>query len=257
VTTLLLPFHQDELLGDRNIVLPEGHRHVVVSPTLPDAARWERLAALYDAAADEVATSLAGGSPTTVVSGDCLALLATLAGTQRAGLEPSLVWLDAHGDLHTTASSTSGYLGGMALRMAVGGDRALLTTPLRIRPVPESRAVLVDARDLDPAEVDYLSTAEVRRASVDALDAEALPDGPVILHIDLDVIDEREIPGLRFPVPRGPTAQRVLAALERLLTTGRVAVLDVACPWHDPVDEEQVTTRADLLGRVLGLRPEG
>ena len=56
------------------------------------------------------------------VTGDCLATLGTLVGLQRAGLDPSLVWFDAHGDVHTLKSSTSGYLGGMALRMAMGGD---------------------------------------------------------------------------------------------------------------------------------------
>jgi arginase family enzyme len=257
VPTLLLPFHQDELLGDRSIVIPEGRPHSVVSPRLPQAAQWERLASLYEIVADEVAASLAAGKHATVVTGDCLAALATLAGTQRAGRDPSLVWFDAHGDVHTLASSTSGYLGGMALRMAVGGDPDLLATPLGIRPLPESRAVLVDARDLDPAEVDYVSTAPIRRTTVDAVDADALPDGPVMVHIDLDVIEAGEIPGLRFPATGGPTSEMVLAALERLLTTGRVTVLDVACPWLDPTDEAQVTSRADLLARVLSLRPEG
>jgi arginase len=80
--------------------------------------------------------------------------------------------------------------------------------------VPESRAVLVDARDLDPAEVDDLERSAVGHLQVDQVTSADLPDGPVILHIDLDVIDAGELPGFRFPAPNGPTNDSVLAAIE-------------------------------------------
>jgi arginase len=40
-----------------------------------------------------------------------------------AGLEPAttgIVWLDAHPDFHTPATTKSGFLDGMALSMALG-----------------------------------------------------------------------------------------------------------------------------------------
>ena len=43
--------------------------------------------------------------------------LGTIAGLQRAGSDPGIVWLDAHGDVQTPETSTSGYLAGMALRL--------------------------------------------------------------------------------------------------------------------------------------------
>lgn len=252
VTTLLIPFHQDEPVSRRSIVVP-GPVSVVV-PHLTSADQWERLSELYDALAQAVARSLRADPPTTVVSGDCLSMLGTLAGAQRAGLDPAVVWFDAHGDLHTIGTSTSGYLGGMALRMALGGDAPLLTGPLGLRPVREDRAVLVDARDLDHAEVEHLEVSDITHTQVDAIGPADLPDGPVIVHIDLDVIDPNEVPGLRFPAPGGPTASTVLAALRRLLDSGRVAVLDIACPWFDPVDPHQEQRRSELLASVLALR---
>ena len=151
-----------------------------------------------------MAAGLRGGGLRAVVVGDCLASLGTLAGLQRAGHDPSIVWFDAHGDIHTIASSTSQYLGGMPLRMMIGGDPDRLTGPLGIRTLAEDRAVLVDARDLDPGEVEFLATSRVRRSSVDELTAADLPPGPVLVHIDLDVIDAAEVPGMRFPVGRRP-----------------------------------------------------
>lgn len=253
MATLLLPFHADERISEGSIVVPAEAAGAVVDPRLPGADRWQRLATLYDTLAGEVAQTVATGEPVTVLSGDCLALLGTLAGLQRAGLDPSVVWFDAHGDLHTMASSTSGYLGGMALRMALGGDSTLLAGPLGVRPLPESAAVLVDARDLDPAELEYLATSGVARAQVDTISADDMPDGPVILHVDLDVIDPSELPGLRFPAPGGPTSGSVLAALTRLLHSGNVAALDVACTWHDPTDDQQGQRRQAILTRITNL----
>ena len=64
--------------------------------------------------------------------------------------------------------------------------------------------LLAGARDLDPPEVTYLASAPVRRAEVGDLDAARVPDGPLYVHVDLDVIDSGDLPGLRYPAPGGP-----------------------------------------------------
>jgi arginase len=84
------------------------------------------------------------------------------------------------------------------------------------------------------------------------LDVASLPDGPLIVHVDLDVTDPGELPGLLFPVPGGPPASQVVAAVHRILATGRVTVLDIACPWH-PASQDQVQqARAGLLHQLVG-----
>jgi arginase len=249
----VLPFHHDDLLDDDAIALARDRAGSVVEPDLPDADRWQRLTALYDRFADRLATTLADAGSATVVNGDCLAMLATLTGAQRAGLDPGTVWFDAHGDVHTLASSTSGYLGGMALRMALGGDADRLVSPLGLRPLAEDRAVLVGVRDLDPPEADYLAGARVGRRSVDEVDAADLPEGPLVVHVDMDVLDPDALPDLRFPVPGGSSADAVLAAVRRLLDSGRVCVLDLACTWSDSTDRASRRVHRDLLARLLEL----
>lgn len=244
------PFHQDERLGADTIPVDAFHT-TVVAPALPEGDQWQRLLVLYDAMAEAVTASVREDGLTTVVTGDCLALLGTLAGAQRAGQDPSLVWFDAHGDVHTLASSASGYLGGLSLRMALGGDADRLGDPLGLRPVPEDRAFLVGARDLDPPEAAFLEASRVHRSTVEDLRPDHLPDGPVIVHLDADVIDESEVPGLRFPVPHGPSRATVAAAVHRLLDSGRVGVLDIACPWYAPADPAETRSRADLLTDLL------
>lgn len=252
-SVIVLPFHQDERLGELSIRLPAGIESATVDPVLPAADQWTRLAVLYHALATQVADSAGPGVLTRVVTGDCLAALGTLVGLQRSGLDPALVWIDAHGDVHTVKSSTSGYLGGMPLRMAVGADRALLGGPLGLRPLPESRAVLIGARDLDPAEARYLAQSDVRQLRVEDVSAADLPSGPILVHVDLDVIDAGELPGLRFPVPGGPNVDQVFSSIEALLASGRVVALNIACPWFEPVGDAAAWRRTELLGALLSL----
>jgi arginase len=227
VTTILAPYHLDERIGDLGM---PADRTVVSS--LPPGDPWSRMAVQYDAVADMVADAVRDGQRPTVLSGDCTTALGTVAGLQRAGLDPAIVWFDAHGDVQTPETTTSGYLGGMPLRLLVGHRRDIIADRLGLRDVPEQRVVLVDARDLDPAEADYLSGAAIRRSTVEGLAGDLLPAGPFYLHVDFDVVDPGELPGLLFPAPGGPAFETVASAIRRVLATGRVAALGAACTWH-------------------------
>lgn len=247
----MVPYHQDERLDDGQIPLPVTAGFRLVDPALPDGDIWRRLATLDGAAADQIAADVREGGPTTVISGDCLLAMAALAGAQRAGVHPGIVWFDAHGDLHTLDTTTSGYLGGLSLRLVLGAHPELLARPLDVQPVAEARCVLVDARDLDPPEAAFLAASSVRRIGVRELETGSLPDGPLIVHVDVDVTDPDELPGLLFPAPGGPPAAEVVAAVRRILTTGRVSVLDIACPWLPTTDQGVQQARAELLRNMI------
>jgi arginase len=221
---LFVPYHLDERLVGLEADLP-AEPDAVITAQLPDGDIWARLAALYDNVADAVAAT----DEPVVVSGDCTVSLATVAGLQRAGQDVGVVWFDAHGDVQTLETTTSGYIGGMPLRLLVGYRPELIATALGLRAVPEERAVLVDARDLDPAEAEYLAGARLSRYDINAIRP---PDGKFLVHVDLDVVDPAELPGLMYPVDGGPTAGALLAAVQSLVATGRVAGLDVACTWR-------------------------
>jgi len=173
-----------------------------------------------------------------------------MAGLQHAGIDASIVWFDTHGDVQTLETTASGYVGGMPLPLLFGYRRELIADRLRLRAVPERRAVLVDARSLDPPEVDYLATSGIHRCGLAELFPAVLPTGPLPLHLDLDVIHPIELPGLRFPAAGGPTASAVLDAARRVLDTGRVVGLSLGCTWH-PGAEDGSRMRARLLSALL------
>jgi arginase len=134
--------------------------------------------------------------------------------------------------VQTRETTASGFLGGWPLRLLVGYRPELIAGPLGLRPVPEHRVPLADARDLDPPEAAYLARAAIKRADVAGLDAAALPGGPLYVHLDLDVIDPSALPGLRYPAPGGPAAAEAARALHTLLATGQLAAACIACTWY-------------------------
>ncbi|WP_239647856.1 arginase family protein [Nocardiopsis ganjiahuensis] len=234
MTILCVPYHLDEYLpGFR---FPLRVEPVTVRGNLPDANRWARMAALHEEVADRVADQVWAGRVPTVLSADCMVALGTTAGVQRAGVDPAVVWFDAHGDVQTMETSASGYEGGIPLRVLAGYRPDPATDRLGLRDIPEERLLLVDGRDLDPPEEEYLRASAVRRSKVADIGSGTLPDGPLLLHVDLDVIDAAEAPGLLFPTPGGPGAEEVLAAVRTVLDTGRVTALSIGCTWRP--DEE-------------------
>jgi arginase len=245
VTTILVPFHQDEPLDVTGLPVPADDL-IAISPALPDGDVWVRLAALYEPVAAAVADNLGA----TVVSGDCLVAAAVVAGVQRAGVDPSIVWFDAHGDVHTLETSTSGYLSGVSLRLLLGAHPDLLAERIGLRPLAEDRVTLVDARDLDPAEVEYLAGTGIRRTTVREL--ADLPDGPLILHVDTDVVDAAELDRSRFPAPGGPSTQDVVGAVHEIRATREVVAFDIACTWY-PGSES--ATHSELLAALNAAVP--
>jgi arginase len=234
VTVIGVPYHLDEYLPGLDLT-PEPAE--LITPDLPPGETWPRLAVLYQDVARAVTRNRTNdGRPVVVACGDCLTALGTVAGLQAAGADPGIVWFDAHGDVQTPETSSSGYLAGMALRLLTGYRPELIASRLRLRPVPEDRIVLVGARDLDPPEVTYLNQAPIRRPQLTELSIAELPDGPLFVHVDLDVIDGPQLPALRYPTPGGPDAGQLADALSLLLGTGRVAAISIACTWfpgHD------------------------
>ena len=248
MTIIGVPYHLDEYLPDLDWpVEPDG----AVTVTLPDGGPWERLAVLQAEVARAVAAEAGRGGHLVLLAGDCNTSAGIMAGLQRAGTDPAIVWFDAHGDVQTLETSTSGYLGGLALRLLTGYRPELIAARLGLRPVPEDRIVLAGARDLDPPEVAYLDAAPVRRREIADLAEADLPAGPLYVHVDLDVIDAGVLPGLRYPVPGGPDAAQLADALRMLLATGRVAALCIGCTWRP--GHAAARHVAPQLNAVLGL----
>jgi arginase len=227
-TILRVPYHIDEYLPGLDLPLPAEQ---TITPRLTSRDVWGRLAELYTTVAEAVTAAVRNGTRPVVVSGDCTTALGTVSGLQHADIDPGIVWIDAHGDLQTLETTASGYLGGLPLRLLAGYRPELIADKLGLRPVPGHRIVLAGPRDLDPPEAEYLASAPIRQTNLEQLGA-SLPVGALYAHVDADITDPAQLPGLRFPAPGGPSLAGVTGVLRELLRTGRVAALGIACTWH-------------------------
>jgi arginase len=206
---IVAPWHLDEHIPA--FPVPAGVAETIC-PSLPAGPAPGRMTLLYQA----VAGTVTGAARPLLLSGDCPTALGVVAGLQRRHRDLAVVWLDAHGDFNTPAITTSGYLGGMPLAMLTGRAPELFCDALGLRPVADTDVVLAGARDLDPAERDALTASQVRRVPADPAAITAALGGhrtPVYLHLDVDVIDSAQLPGLRFPSGPGPALTQIEACL--------------------------------------------
>jgi arginase len=155
-----------------------------------------------------------------VIGGDCGSDLAPIGWqASRCGDDLGVLYLDAHADSNTPASSPSGRFHGMVVRAALG-DGAPMLAARGPAAITAAQLVMAGARDLDPPERSFLDTAGVR-----PWPAEAIGDGRVLgavlahrarrwhVHLDLDVLDPADFPEVTIPTPHGTT----LAAVTELL----------------------------------------
>jgi arginase len=227
-----------------------------IRPTIPDGPGPVRMTRLHSA----VAAAVARAARPLVLSGDCPTAIGTVAGLQRRHRDVAVVWLDAHGDFNTPAITVSGYLGGMVLASMTGRTPELGADTSGLRPLADTDIVLADARDLDPAERDALTASRVHRVAADPVAITAalgqLGPLPVYLHLDIDVIDSAELPGLRFPSGPGPSITQIEECLAAVCAAADVKAAGIACAWlpdrvGDRAAREAITRLAGVLGADL------
>ena len=234
---------------------PLARRGASVGTARPGAGPvLEAIGPVHREILDVVGECLAAGEVPVSIAGDCCAAIPVVAGLQRAGVDATLVWLDAHGDFNTAETSASGFAGGMPLAMLTGRGDMRLMEAVGARPVAERRIFLGDARDLDPPEARALARSDVRRAaSLEALLEGVASGSAVHVHFDCDVIDGDEVPAQAYPVPGGPSADEVRRALGALAARVEIRAVSV-CAWHPERDPDGASERACLacLDALIG-----
>ncbi len=217
-----------------------------------ESRRPEDLARVHRPIRDFVAREKAAGNRPVSLAGDCAACIPVLAGLQAAGVHPTLVWIDAHGDFNTPETSPSQFLGGMPLAMITGRGPQQICRNVALAVIPDENVILVDARDLDPLEAQAVRESKLHHISLGQLNDMALL-GPVHLHIDVDVIDSDECKAFAFPVKGGPSSEELAGALRDLALSVDLCSVSIS-GWTGSLDPTRGTAKAvaRILTRLLG-----
>lgn len=194
---------------------------------------WKRLGMSLGHFADIVARNERDGYFTVGLLATCPSMPGLVAGLQRSGptREPmriGMLWLDAHPDFNTPETTRSGSLGGMPVAVATG--RALQVMRLDAKldpPLPDRYVVMGGVRLTDPLEQHLLETSMIEQLSVDDLRnmtpavwaqldrLDRLTD-KIYVHIDMDVLDPREVMGHGNKVPNGPSSEQLATLFEAI-----------------------------------------
>jgi arginase len=237
-------------------VRPEGRRPSVtnvrheIEPTAEVATAFE----LHGLVSGQVRQAIAEGGFPLVLSGNCnTAAIGAIAGAGPEGL--GIVWFDAHGEFNTPETTTTGFIDGMGLAIAVGRCwKAMAKGVPEFAPVPEANVVMAWVRELDGAEQEWLDASEVAvvgahliekqgfRALGTVLDDLSTRVGRVYVHVDLDVLDAEKVgKANEFAAEGGPNAEELQSALGMVRERFTVAAAGMAS--YDPA--------FDADGRVL------
>lgn len=179
-------------------------------------------------AADDVAIFLGG---------DHSCALGTVAGSLTRSGRTGVLWVDAHADYNTPATSPSGNVHGMVVASLMG----LCAEPLRIGKtfLHPSDIIMVAIRDLDREERSALRASGITVYTMRDIDELGIPAilqriqtqfaSCVSLHVsfDMDSLDPSIAPGVGTPVSGGLSIREAHLIMELLCDDGRVRALDL------------------------------
>jgi arginase len=176
-----------------------------------------------------------------------------VAALQHNQIQPTIFWFDAHGDFNTRETSCTGYLGGMSLAILGGRTEQGYLTEIGAQAVPENSAVLVDGRRLDPKEAANLSQSQVKHVPIDGIGATLDEvENPVYLHIDVDVINPNEMPGMLYDAYYGPSMIQVIEAAKQILSKTFVCAISIGLTLsNDRREAMRAVAAADVLKKAL------
>jgi arginase len=183
------------------------------------------------------------------------------------GKDIGLLWIDAHGDMNTPASTSSGNVHGMPLAALLGPEPAELSRiGVRSPKVRADKTVLIGIRNLDTLEKERILDARVHVFTMKDIDRDGIAKvmeralsiassdtAGIHVSFDVDVCDPSIAPGVGTPVRGGLNYREAHMVMEMIADSGQLTALDLV--EINPILDTQNQTA--LLGTELVLSAFG
>jgi arginase len=215
-----------------------------------------------------VAKALEEGRTPIVLGGDHSIALGTLGGLASVFGPGGVLWLDAHGDLNTPATSPTGNVHGMPLGAALGRDpESFASDAWPLPAVLPEHVVLLGVRSLDDGERAFVresglgvyTMSELDRRGIEPVMREALErvEGAAFVHVslDMDVVDPEMTPGVGTPVRGGLSYREAHLALELVAESELMTSFEIV--EVNPIldrGNETATLAVELAASAFGAR---
>jgi len=208
-----------------------------------------------------------------ILGGDHSLAVGTVSGVSRhlreRGEKLGMIWIDAHTDMNTPATSPSGNVHGMPLACCIGLGPKELTDIFGYSPkVAPENVALVGIRSVDDQERNNVRKSGVHAFTMRDIDERGMRwvieesikiagAGTAGFHVslDMDAVDPREAPGVGTPVRGGITYREAHLAMEILSDSGRMTSMEVVevNPVIDEVNRTAVLA-VELVMSAMGKR---
>jgi arginase len=186
---------------------------------------------------------------------------------QAKDLPIGLLWIDAHGDMNTPATSLSGNVHGMPLAALLGAEPAELARIGTVTPtVLPAHTVLVGVRNLDEREkvavrdshVHVFTMKDIDRQGIASIMEQAVrlagsETAGIHVSFDMDVCDPQIAPGVGTPIRGGLDYREAHMVMEIVADSGLLTSLDLV-EVNPTLDVRNATAQ---LGTELALSALG
>jgi len=234
-----------------------------------------------EAVAETVGQHVAAGRLPLTLGGDHSLAMGTISGTLSKYPDACVIWVDAHADINTAASTESGNIHGMPVSFLLGlKGNTLPDAP--DQPLPDNvfswikpalkhnKIVYIGLRDVDAGEKRLLKENGIRAFSMHEVDRYGIGkvvelaldavnpkrDLPIHLSFDVDALDPTVAPSTGTPVRGGLTFREGHYICEAIHETGLLVALDIMevnPSLEDAVAIQQtVTVGCSLVRCALG-----
>lgn len=239
----------------------------------PEYGGWKRLGMSLGHFGKQVAQNERDGYFNVGLFASCPSLSGMLAGMQHSGptrdqLSIGLLWLDSHADFNTPETTRSGGLGGMPVAVAAGRCLHRLRMDAGLDPpISEKHIIMGGVRLWDPLERSLVDNSFIELLSVDdlknmtpavteQLDRLTSLTDKLYVHIDMDVLDPKEVMGHGNKVPNGPSSQELARLFEMIFSKYPTAsgIGFATIPSEDEGGLSLQAVNRMILGAVKGLQ---
>ena len=81
--------------------------------------------------------------------------------------------------------------------------------------------------------------------------------GEICLHVDVDIVDGEDLPGLKFPVGAGPPFALVEECLAQIVDAGPPIAASISCAWTpERIGDESTRLAITRLAAAIGAELE-
>lgn len=224
-------------LGD--IACPPRHQLQVGSEKMKYA---EGIAEVARASAALIQSAVARGEKVVAIGGDHAMSVGTIAGAS-AAIEGELgvIWIDAHADIHTDKTTSSGNVHGMPAAAAMGIGNPLLTDIIASgKKVNPKNFLFIGLKDIDPEEIETMERVGVQVITMmdiaakgigcvmEAVDVLRSQTVAIWVSQDIDAIDAADAPGTLMATPGGITYREITNIARYIGRTCQVVGVDLA-----------------------------